>query len=127
MSLTKSTVYSVQTIFNQIFDPATNTLTIGTTPAPATAIASGRKTITAAGTAEALSTSTSCRLITITALFSNTGVVCVGGSGVIATSGSRTGVILSPGDSYELAIDNLSKVYVDASISGEGVSFAYLS
>jgi len=89
MSLAKSTIYSVQEILNQIFDPATSTVTIGSTSQPATAIGHGRKTVTAAGTAEALAASTACKLITITALLSNTGVVCVGGSGVVATFGSN--------------------------------------
>lgn len=125
MSLTKSTIYSTQEILNQIFNPETSTVTIGTSPAPASAIGHGRKTVTTAGTADALAAPTACKLITITALLSNTGVVAVGGSGVLATSGSRTGVILSPGDSYEVSIDNLSKIYIDATVSGEGVAFAY--
>jgi hypothetical protein len=127
MSLTKSSIYSTREILNQIFDTASNTLNIASSPAPATSIGSGRKTVTTAGTAVTLASSTPAKRVTITALDTNTGVITVGGSGVIAASGTRTGVPLSAGDSYELDIDNLSKVYIDATVSGEGVSFTYFS
>lgn len=126
MSLTKSTIYSTQEILNQIFDPSTNTVTIGTSLAPASTIGHGRKTVTTAGIPDALATNTPARRVTIIALDTNTGAIAIGGTGVLAASGAtRTGVILSAGDAYELDIDNLSKVYLDATISGEGVSYTF--
>lgn len=92
-----------------------------------TTINHGRKTVASAGTAVALAASTACKWVAITALLTNTQPVAIGGSGVLATSGSRTGVVLNPGEAWEFPIDNLSKVFVDAGVNGEGVSFAYLS
>lgn len=92
----------------------------------ATSIGDGRKTVAAAGTPEALSaTSVKCRKVDITALSSNAEIVVVGGSTVIAASGTRRGIPLEANDSYSLEIDDLSKVYLDATSNGDGVSFTY--
>lgn len=126
MPLPKSTLYSVQSILNQVFNDADGSVTLNTQPA-ASSIGHGRKTVTTAGTPVALAASaTPSRRVTIMALDTNTGQIAVGGSGVVAASGAtRTGVILSAGDTYELDINDLSKVYLDATFSGEGASFAY--
>lgn len=126
MPLTKSSTYSEREIFNEAFNSATNKLEVSST-STASAIGDDRKTVTAAGTAESLAASTVCKLVTVTALLTNTAPVCVGGSTVVASPGSRKGVILAPGDSYEVAIDNLSTIYIDAAVSGEGVAYSYLN
>jgi len=88
-----------------------------------------RKTVTAAGTPEALSsTATSFSFLDICALSNNTGVIAVGGSGVIASLSTRTGVYLEAGDCYSIHLNpgklgNLTSVYIDSTVSGEGVSF----
>lgn len=93
------------------------------------AITDGKKLVAAAATAERLAASaTKCKSVTITAKMTNTGVICVGGSTVVAASGAnRTGIPLNPGDSVTLDIDDLYKVFVDATVSGEGVTFVALN
>lgn len=90
---------------------------------PPRTIGDGSKTVTAAGTAEALATSTACKYVIITALESNTDTVWIGGSTVEAGRG-RPLVSLQ---SEKIDIDNLSKVYVDSEVNGEGVSFTYVA
>jgi len=127
MAFSKSTLCSVQTILNQIFNDTDGSVTVGVQPAGASSISHGRKTVTTAGTPVPLAASaTPSRRVTIVALDTNTGQIAIGGSGVVAASGAtRTGVILNAGDTYELDINDLSKVYLDATVSGEGASFAY--
>lgn len=103
------------------------TVSGGVSVAVKSTIADGRKTVTAAGTAEALAASTACKLITITAETDNTDIVVVGGSTVVAALATRRGVPLDPGDSYELGIDDLADVYIDALVNGEGVTYAYFN
>lgn len=94
----------------------------------ATQISNGRKTVTTGGTAEALAASaTACISVIITALAANTGVVVAGGSGVVASSGTRSGAPLNAGDSISFDIDDLSKIFLDVTVNGEGVSYAYLN
>jgi hypothetical protein len=81
----------------------------------------GSKNVTTAGTRVALAASTACQAVLIQAKAANTGIIYVGGSTVSATSG----IFLYPGESVEISIDNLSKVYLDSSVNGEGVVFTY--
>lgn len=92
-----------------------------------TGIGNGIKTITSAGTDEVLSSSTACKRICIQSQTDNTGLIAVGTSGVDATIATGTGIILYPGDIFELDIDNLSDVYIDATVSGEGVRYTYFT
>ena len=103
------------------------TVSGGVSVAVKSTIADGRKVVTVAGTAEALASSTACKLITITAETDNTDIVVVGGSTVVAALATRRGIPLYPGDSYELGIDDLSDVYIDALVSGEGVTYTYFN
>lgn len=89
-------------------------------------VSDGRRLVTTAGTRVQLSaTSVPCKSVAITAMPANTGIMVVGGSTVVGTTASRQGVPLSPGDTISLDIDNLNKIYVDATQSGEGVTYAY--
>jgi hypothetical protein len=86
----------------------------------------GRKLVTTAGTAVTLAaTNTPCMKVEITALESNTDKVVVGGSTVIAALLSRRGVPLDPSQTLTLYVEDLLSVYLDAVVSGEGVSYAY--
>ena len=87
----------------------------------------GITTVATAGTDLALAASTVCRRVTIQAQTDNTGYIAVGGSGVDATEATGTGVLLLPGDSFELEIDNLSKVFIDSTVSGDGVRYTYFA
>lgn len=89
----------------------------------AATLANGRVTVPTPGTAVALAGSAACAWVSVSALPSNTGLVCVGGAGVLATAGSETGVVLWPGGSVTVPTTNVANVYVDALVAGEGVSF----
>jgi len=83
---------------------------------------SGAKTVTTAGTAVALGTR-NVQAITIYAKIANTGVIYVGGSDV----DSDTNAGLQPGDQltldFGLAGESLAALYIDSSVSGEGVDY----
>jgi hypothetical protein len=84
----------------------------------------GSKVVTTAGTrVQLFATSTPCRKIDLCANLANTGVIVVGSSTVIASAGTRRGFPLSAGDFYMFEIDDASKVYIDSTVNGEGVSF----
>lgn len=89
-------------------------------------IIDGNMSVGTAGNRLQLSTANvPCVSVTMTARSANTGIVCIGGSSVVATSASRTGVPLSAGDIAIIEIINLNKLYLDATVSGEGVSYYY--
>jgi len=107
---------------------ATNSgVDIGATGHNVTGIGHGVKTVTTAGTDVVLSASTTAKVVIITAQTDNTGLVAVGGSGVDATVLTGTGVALWAGDSVTLLVDDLADVYIDATVSGDGVRYTYLS
>jgi hypothetical protein len=93
----------------------------------ASTVGDGRKTVTTSGTAEALSTSTSIREVTVTAELNNTGTITVGGATVVDTVATRRGSPLYPGDSVTIASDDLAEVFIDAEINGDGVTYNYLA
>jgi len=82
-------------------------------------VTNGQKTVTTAGTAEALAASTACLSVTVKALSTNTGNVYVGGAAVAAANG----YIIQSGESISLDIDNLADIYLDVDVNGEGVSY----
>lgn len=93
-------------------------------------VVSGRKTVATAGTAEPLTrTSTSIRQVTVTAETDNTRVVTVGGSDVVNALASRKGVPLAAGASItfyaEYGVDELSDLFLDVEVNGEGVTYLY--
>lgn len=90
-----------------------------------TGIVSAVKAVTSAGTAEALAGSTACKWVTIQAQTDNTGVIAVGDSGVVTTVSTGDGILLEAGDTISIPIDNLADVFIDASVSGDGVRFMY--
>jgi hypothetical protein len=86
----------------------------------------GRRTVTAAGTAVQLtSTDTPCRLITFQAERDNTGYVAIGASTVVAAQGSERGINLAAGDAVDIYVNNLTQVYVDSTVNGDGVAYVY--
>ncbi len=89
----------------------------------------GTKTVTTAGTRVQLvptASNVSCQWVSITARPANTGKIAGGGTGVVAAAGSEAGLaILAPGASTAFEIDDPSQVWIDATINGEGVAFAY--
>lgn len=106
---------------------AAGTNIIGRVGHDITGIGHGVKTVTTAGTDEALAGSTTCKRVVIQAQTDNTSGVAVGATGVDATVATGNGVLLYAGDVFELEIDNLADVYVDSLVNGEGVRYTYFT
>jgi len=86
----------------------------------------GRKTVATAGSAEPLSSSSVVvSWIIITAETNNTGVITVGASTVVATVAIRRGTPLYAGESATLYGVDLSEVYLDTTVNGDGVTYFY--
>jgi hypothetical protein len=96
------------------------------TLATVTGISDSRKVVTTAGARVQLAALASKEVI-ITAETDNTGIIAVGGSTVVAALATRTGVPLAAGDSVTFAIDNTSDIYLDSTVSGDGVTYAVLT
>jgi len=92
-----------------------------------TGIGDGVKTVSTVGSDEALAVSTAAKLVIIQAQTDNTNKIAVGATGVDATVATGTGIILDPGDTITLPVDNLNDVYIDALVAGEGVRYVYFS
>jgi hypothetical protein len=86
-------------------------------------IGSGRQTVATAGTAVSLASSATIGSIIIVAEFDNTGVMCVGDSGVIADEATRIGIPLNPADATIIVIDDISKIWLDTTVNGDGVTY----
>lgn len=90
-------------------------------------IVDGRKVVAAEGTAEAIAdSSTIVSYIIITAETNNTGLIVVGASTVDATLASRRGIPLNAGDTISLGAIDLAEVYIDSTVTGDGVTYLYL-
>ena len=90
----------------------------------ASGVEDGTKTVTTAGTAEPLvASSTPCLSVLITAKRANAGYIYVGG----ITIESGRGLELPPTSGIVIAIDDLAKLWLDASSDGDGVDFLYVT
>lgn len=100
---------------------------VGKVDHAATGIGHGFKTSTSVGTAVAIASSTAAKFVTLQAYRSNTGYVAIGATGVNAslTAGTGTGLNLAAGESTTVPIDNLADVFIDVTVSGEGVRYTY--
>lgn len=91
------------------------------------AIGDGRKVVASIGTRVVLAASTACRRVLIIAEMNNTGVITVGGATVVGALSTRQGAPLEAGDWVEFDLDNLTKIYLDTTVNGDGVTFVYFS
>ena len=89
--------------------------------------ADGVTTVSTAGTDVVLGGDVACKKIDIQAQTDNTGLIAVGFTGVDATVADGTGVILYAGDTYSLEMVNLNLIYIDSTVSGEGVRYTYFT
>ena len=87
--------------------------------------ADGLKVVATAGTDVVLGGDVDCMKIDIQAQTDNTGIIAVGFTGVDATEATGTGIALYAGDTYSLEVTNLNLIYIDATVSGEGVRYTY--
>jgi len=83
----------------------------------------GQKTVLSSGIRVQLHKDMPGRVFCIKALASNRGIIYVGREG----TASQSGFELSPRESITLEIDNLDKVWIDASVDGEGVCWIRLA
>jgi len=84
----------------------------------------GRKEILLAGTPEKLSTvTTEISSVTVQAEEDNTGKTIVGASTVVGPTATRRGAYLAPGDSITLSITQLPFIWIDATVSTDGVTW----
>ncbi len=91
------------------------------------ALADGRKIVTTAGTSEPLEANENVvKYVIITAETNNTGIVTVGAESVVATVLTRRGIPLNAGDTISLGGVDLNEVYLDVTVSGDGVTYLYL-
>ena len=88
------------------------------------AIKAGSKDVTTPGTAVALlSTRTFAKNIIVKADLDNTGDIWIGDEDVLASTG--VGVALDAGDVWVGDEHYLNRVFIDATVGGEGVGFTY--
>ena len=83
-----------------------------------TSVTSGKDTVAAAGSHEQMA-NVPCKGVSIKALSTNTGMIYLGPDGVEAATGYQ----LAAGESIDIAIDNLNRLYIDAAVTGEGVTY----
>ncbi len=88
-------------------------------------VGDGRKVVAAAGTAEAIATDTKATEVLVVAETDNGGTIVVGGSTVVAALSTRRGTPLNAGDGVVIPCDNLKDIFIDATVTGEGVTFLY--
>lgn len=85
-----------------------------------------RKTVTNAGTAERLvAASLKVKWVVIQAEDDNTDAIAVGASSVVATAGSCQGTILFPSNTVTLYGVDLTNIYINSRVNGEGANFFY--
>ena len=94
---------------------------VATTNSTATVLTGGDKTVTTAGTAEALGTTLTTKSIYIRAKLANTNPVFVGDSAVDKTSSQQ--IVLYAGEDLTIDIADRATVYVDVTTNSEGVDY----
>ncbi len=92
----------------------------------ATTLGTGRRTVAAAGTPVQLQGTAILSLwVIITAETDNTRVIVVGGASVEAALATREGTPLGAGDTIALDVVDLSAVWIDSTVNGDGVTYTY--
>jgi hypothetical protein len=95
---------------------------------PSSTGVTGLKAVTTANTPEQITaTSTPIKRVVIQAKSGNVGTIVIGFSNAVRASpaASINGIDLQAGDAYTVDINNLNKVWIDASINGEAVTYHY--
>lgn len=108
---------------------ADNDVTITSTVIPTGAGTVGdiRKVVAVAGTAEQLAAQ-ACKYLYIIAETDNTGIISLGTSTTLAAEGSQRGIILYAGQSTgKIEISNTNLLYVNSTVNGDGISYAYFN
>ncbi|MEH7088112.1 hypothetical protein V7100_03870 [Priestia megaterium] len=107
----------------QFYDPVSDSYKPLVDPRAGSSTLTGKvKNVTNAGTATALD-DIACREVTVIAKKGNTGSIYVGGSDV---SDTTFGVELKANEAFTFPVNNAKLIYINASVSGEGVSYVAL-
>lgn len=87
----------------------------------------GRTTVTVAGTPVQTATNEIPPGISVVvkSLNTNTGVMTVGNSSTNSLASGTVSFRLQPGESIELQCSNTSRIWVDATVSGEAIEFIF--
>lgn len=87
----------------------------------------GAKNVTTAGTPVAIGTAVDqpIEAIMVTAKSANTGVIYFGNSSVLASTYNGTPIVAGQTMTFPLGGGDLDTCYIDATVSGEGVSYTY--
>lgn len=108
-------------------DPTTKALLVSssTTAPSAVTYTDNRKVVTTAGTAVAISASSSIFIdCDFQAEENNTGDIVIGGSTVVAAISTRQGVLLTPGASWRAGIPgDLDAIFIDSEQNGDGITY----
>lgn len=107
----------------QFIQPITGTISVAGTSA--TAFATNQKNVAVSGTPEQLQTQTvqDGFQVVVKAKTTNTDLVYVGASALIANKASGTNFTLSAGSGVGIACDNVNDIWIDVAVSGEGVEW----
>lgn len=87
-------------------------------------VGSGSLTITTAGTRVQLP-NISCKVLTIQASETNTEMIVLGGTLVVANKNTRKGIFLTPTQSISVNPQNLNQYYIDAVSSGDSINYVW--
>lgn len=124
--LTEQLTYDILSKLDTTLSDLKDSIDAITSTFETTGVGDGRKTVSSAGTREKLvASSTPCKWVCICAMKTNTGIVVVGSNTVVAAEATRRGIPLEKGESVRIDIDDLSKIYLDVTVNGEGVTFIY--
>lgn len=89
-------------------------------------IGSGRKVVTTAGTAVALSaTALVVDYLRLMAETNNTGLIVQGAAGVIASLATREGIVIGADKPEIFEGVDLAAIFIDSTVNGDGVTFSY--
>jgi len=93
---------------------------------PVPNIGTGRAVVTTATTAVVVTSSNiPTAWVIIQAETDNTGTVAVGDSNVVAALTTERGTVLAAGESVTLPVSDLRQLYIDSTVSGDGVTYTY--
>lgn len=105
---------------------ASTTLTATVTPAGDDVVADGRDVVAVAGTRVQMQ-GQACKVVAVTAETDNTGLIVIGAVTCVAAIATRRGLPLSAGDTATFTVDNVNRLYIDSTVSTDGVTWAILS
>ena len=100
----------------------------GISVSPNSTVVAGRVVVTSNAIPIAVGGDVAIKGIRLVGLPSNTATVRYGGSSIVITSGSETGISLYVDQQTDfISVDNLNKLYINSISSGNGVAYVYFN